>query len=113
MGKLLELIEQQQKGHETKPRYMIGEQLKEMAAREPHLEELLEQDLQTEGMTLAKAEAKLQEYADQNRKGAKVFCITPATAEKILREFYGLPEAGEEPAQAAPAPAYIDLSEFL
>ena len=40
--KLQEIIAQQQKGHESKPRFMIGEQLKEIAAREPKSAELIE-----------------------------------------------------------------------
>jgi len=114
MGKLQELIEQQQKGHETEPRFMIGEQLKEIAEREPKSAELLEQDLQVKEMSLAAAEAKLQEYADKNRKG-KTFCITPIVAERILRKFYGLPkkeEAGEEP-ETVQAPGFIDLSSYM
>ena len=45
MNKLEELIAQQQKGHEAQPRFMIGEQLKEIAAREPLCAEILEKDL--------------------------------------------------------------------
>ena len=110
-----ELIEQQQKGHEKEPRFMIGEQLKEIAEREPLSAELLERDLQIKDMDLAAAERELQKYADGHKGSAKVFCITPAVAENILRKFYGLQPAG---AEAGPKPAetqegYIDLSEYL
>ena len=33
MSKLYDLIAEQQKGHETEPRFMIGEQLKEIAEK--------------------------------------------------------------------------------
>lgn len=114
MTALEELIAQQQKGHEDKPRYMIGEQLKEIAARDPRCAELLERDLAIAEMSLEAAEKKLKEYADKNRKGASVFCITPIVAEKILREFYGLPQqqTAEDPQPVAEAD-YIDLSSFL
>lgn len=39
MIKLQELIEQQQKGHETETRFMIGEQLKEIAERKSEAEQ--------------------------------------------------------------------------
>ena len=46
MSKLYDLIAEQQKGHENEPRFMIGEQLKEIAEREPLSAELLERDLE-------------------------------------------------------------------
>ena len=114
MSTLHELIAQQQKGHETKPRFMIGEQLKEIAAREPRCAEILEKDLTVKEMSLEAAERKLQEYADKNHKGAKTFCITPIVAEGILREFYGLPKRDETEAEPEPPKeSFIDLSSYL
>lgn len=112
MTKLQELIAEQQKGHEDKPRWMIGEQLKEIASKEPASAELIERDLQIKEMSLAAAESKFKEYADKHKKGS-CFVITPNVAEGILREFYGLPKAGEAPAEPAPQEGYIDLSSFL
>ncbi len=113
---LTAIIAEQQKGHETKPRFMIGEQLKEIAEREPLSAELLERDLAIEEMNLAAAERHFQQYADKNHGSASSFCITPAVAEKLLREFYGLPNP-EDAAPAKPEPeasaGYIDLSAFL
>ena len=114
MSTLQELIAQQQKGHETKPRFMIGEQLKEIAAREPRCAEILEKDLTVKEMSLEAAERKLQEYADKNHGSAKAFCITPIVAEGILRDFYGIPKRDEaEPEPETPKEGYIDLSSFL
>lgn len=113
MEKLYQMIEAQQKGRENTPAWMIGEQLKEIAAHEPASAELLEQDLTNEAMSLKAAAKKLQEYADKHHKGAGCFCITPKVAEKILREFYGLPDQGKEPEQEAPKADYIDLASFL
>lgn len=114
MNKLEELIAQQQKGHETKPRFMIGEQLKEIAAREPRCAEILEKDLTVKEMSLEAAERKLQEYADKNHGSEKAFCITPIVAERILRDFYGLPQyTKEESVSSNPDSAFIDLSSFL
>ena len=111
--KLQEIIAQQQKGHEGKPRFMIGEQLKEIAAREPKSAELIEQDLQVKEMSLEAAERAFQAYANQHKGNAKTFCITPIVAEGILRKFYGLPEAGQAPEEPKPQEGYIDLSSYL
>ena len=111
-----EIIEAQQKGHENKPRFMIGEQLKEIAEREPLSAELLERDLQIEEMNLAAAEKRFQEYADKNHGKERTFCITPKVAERLLREFYGLPipeENAPEKKEADSSAGYIDLSSFL
>ena len=116
MSKLFDLIAEQQKGHETEPRFMIGEQLKETAEREPLSAELLERDLEIEEMNLEAAEKHFQEYADRNHGKAKAFCITPKVAERLLREFYGLPipeENAPEKKEADSSAGYIDLSSFL
>lgn len=118
MSKVFEIIEQQQKGRENTPAFMIGEQLKEIAAREPASAELLEKDLIVAGMGLDGAAKKLQEYADANHKTAKCFCITPIKAEEILREFYGLPKREEKRNEAVSLSdekemGRIDLSDFL
>lgn len=116
MSKLFDLIAEQQKGHETEPRFMIGEQLKEIAEREPLSAELLERDLEIEEMNLEAAEKHFQKYADRNHGKAKAFCITPKVAERLLREFYGLPipeENAPEKKEADSSAGYIDLSSFL
>lgn len=116
MSKLYDLIAEQQKGHETEPRFMIGEQLKEIAEREPLSAELLERDLEIEEMNLEAAEEHFQEYADKNHGKAKAFCITPKVAERLLREFYGLPipeDNAPEKKEADSSAGYIDLSSFL
>lgn len=114
MDKVLKMIEEQQKGHkETEPLFTVGEQLKDIARREPASAELLEKDLAVQEMSLAAAEKKLKEYADKNHGSVRCFCITPTVADRILREFYGLPEPGKAPAEPAPQEGYIDLSTFL
>lgn len=113
--KLCEIITEQQRGHEDKPRYMIGEQLKEIAEREPQAAEILVLDLVIKEMNLEAAEAKFAEYAQKHRKGARCYCITPKVAEEILREFYGLPmpEENATVTEDAPKDTYIDLGDFI
>lgn len=111
---VIDMIESQQKGHENSPRYMIGEQLKEIAMSEPVNAELIEKDLLLTEMSLEAAEKMLQNYADKNRNGATVFCITPLVADRLLREFYGLNKMSiPEKAKAEESDGYIDLAEFL
>ena len=118
MEKLLEIITEQQKGHENEPAFMVGEQLKDMASREPAIVELLKQDLTVPEMSIEKAAGKIKAYSDAHRGGKSCFCVTPIVAEGILREFYGLPkrEAGKAqemaPAVSNSAPK-LDLSDFL
>ncbi len=110
-----ELIEQQQKGHkQEEPLFMVGEQLKEIAEREPLSAELLTRDLQVKEMDLAAAARELQKYADEHHGSAKQYCITPAVAEDILRKFYGLQPAGAGVKPAEPTNEnYIDLADCL
>ncbi|MBQ9744490.1 MAG: hypothetical protein IJW19_05125 [Clostridia bacterium] len=96
MEKLINLISEQQRGHENEPAYMIGEQLKEIAEREPSVIDILVKDLETNGMGLEDVAAKFKQYADKNHGSAKCFCITPKVAEDLIREFYGLPKAEEK-----------------
>lgn len=118
MEKLIKTITQMQKGRENSPAFMVGEQLKDMARREPAIVEMLNQDLEVAEMHLEKAAAKIKEYSDKNRGTANCFCVTPIVAEGILREFYGLPKRDTEKVQeAAPAVSNsapkLDLSDFF
>ena len=110
-AKLHELIENQRRGHENEPRWMIGEQLLEISARESGVSEILERDLKIPELSLAAAEKKFKEYADKNHRGG-TFVITPKVAEGILRDMYGLPGGSvrEAPASASP---FLDLASFL
>lgn len=95
---IFERIAKQQEGHEGTAVWMVGEQLKDICRREPACIPLLEQDLQVPEMSLAKAERKIEAYARKHKKGNQG-CCPPQEAERILREFYGLPAVGEAPKQ--------------
>ena len=105
---------QQAKGKDRSPQWMVGEQLKDICRREPRSAELLVQDLKVENMSITAAEKKIKAYADKHKTG-NFACVTPSEADRILREFYGLPE----PEAAAPLQKpmtdrkIIDLSDFL
>lgn len=89
---------QQAKVQDRSPQWMVGEQLKDICRVEPHSAELIAQDLENEAMSIVEAEKKIKAFADAHKTGS-FSCVTPAEADRILREFYGLTSAGE------PAPA--------
>ena len=91
---LAALIESQQKGKEDTDVFMVGEQLKDIGAESEHNAEILLQDVAMKEMNLVAAAAKLKDYADKNRKGAKCFCIASIVADGILRGFYGIEARG-------------------
>lgn len=93
--------------------WMVGEQLKDMVRREPQLAEIVLRDLEVPEMSLEHCEKKIKAWADQHKVG-KFACVTPIRAEKIIREFYGLPEWGTEPAERPDTGGkFIDLTDFF
>ena len=92
---------QQAKVEDRSPQWLVGEQLKDVCRMEPHSAELIAQDLENEAMSIVEAEKKIKAFADGHKTG-NFSCVTPLEADRILREFYSLPAAGE-PA-TAPAP---------
>ena len=109
---VFDMIEQQQKGKKNTAEWMVGEQLKDICRREPDCAAILEEDLQSEGMSLAKAERKIKEYADKHKVG-KCAVVPPNVAENILREFYGLPKGGEPAPVTAGAGKIVNLADLL
>ena len=87
--------EQQAKVKARSAQWMVGEQLKDICLREPRSAELIAQDLEVEKMSITEAEKKIKAFADSHKTGSFA-CVTPVEAEKILREFYGLPEPFED-----------------
>lgn len=106
MDKAMEAIEEQQGRVKARSApWMVGEQLKDMVRREPGIGELIAQDLTAGGMSLEKAEVRIKAFADKHKTG-NFACVTPAEAEGILREYFGLPKAGVQ----APSVSSADSS---
>lgn len=107
---------QQAKVKPRSPQWMVGEQLKDICRQEPRSAELIAQDLENEAMSITEAEKKIKAYADKHKTG-NFSCVTPAEADSILREFYGLPAAADNLAvQDHPLPqnsGFVDLADFL
>lgn len=117
LEKALALIEAQQ-GRMAKGSapWCVGEQLKEMLRDQPEAAGIVAADLEQAGMGLAECERKIADFAKAHKQGSGGFC-GPQDAERIIREFYGMPAAGNEREQAGKAaPAArrtIRLTDFL
>ena len=115
-----EKIEAQQKGREGTAPWMVGEQLKDMCRMDSRCEDLLDKDLDVKEMSLEKAAAKIKEYADKHKTG-NFACVTPMQADRILREFYGLPggtdtssaPSGHLPLKGKAEQKIVNLEDFL
>ncbi len=93
------------------PVWMCGEQLLEMIAQDEDATKLVLDDLTHGGMSLEKCEKKIREFA-RGHGG----CCTGAESEKIIREYFGLPDAQRAPEQEQPekpADDVIDLEAFF
>ena len=119
LNTVLDRITAQQNQHKKgSAPWCVGEQLKDILRAQPEAADLVAQDLEQKGMGLADCEKKIAAFAKANSQGSVGFC-GPADADRIIREFYGLPARREDtaaPAAAAPAPARrrtIRLADFM
>ena len=113
MEKALQMIAAQQAEMKksTAPWY-VAEQLKDIVRTTPGAAELVAQDLTVKDMAITECEKKIAEFAKKHKAGNVGVC-GPADADRIIREFYGLPAASSAPGpapiqsveQPAPAPA--------
>ena len=106
------LEEQQAKVPPRSPQWMVAEQLKDICRNEPHSAELIAQDLENPSMSITEAEKKIKAFADGHKTGC-FSCVTPAEADKTLREFYGLPSPGGEPEAPSSSAQVLILADFL
>ena len=102
------LREQQSKVKERSGPWMVAEQLIDLCRREPKSAELIAQDLHNPEMGIVRAEQQIKAFADKHKTG-NFSCVAPDHAERILREFYGLREAGTE----MPGVIDLDLADFM
>lgn len=102
------LREQQSKVPDRSAPWMVAEQLKDICRRDPDSAELIAQDLDNPDMSIVEAEKRIKAFADKHKTG-NFSCVAPDQAERILREFYGLREAGTE----MPGVIDLDLADFM
>lgn len=117
---VFEMIEAQQKGLEDTTVYMVGQQLKDICRDDPSCAAIVAEDLQNKDMGIAACEKKIKAYADEIKAKKKVRSVgvSPEAAERIIRQFYGLPEAGapvEEPSgtPATKSSRMLNLDDLL
>lgn len=104
---------QQAKVKERSTQWMVAEQLKDICRQEPRSAELIAQDLQVEAMSITEAEKKIKEFADSHKNG-NFSCVIPMEADRILREFYGLPSPNEiKTTPLSTAQKRVDIADFL
>lgn len=82
--------------------WCVGEQLKDMLRENATGAGIVAMDIDQKGMGLADCEKKIAAFAQAHRQGRVGFC-GPADADRIIREFYGLPARSETPHPIAPA----------
>ena len=87
--------------------WMVGEQLKDILRQEPHLAEIVLQDLEREAMSITKCEKEIKKFADSHKSGNSS-CVGPEDSDRIIREFYGL--TGVRPESKG---IVLDLADFL
>lgn len=100
LSAVLDKITAQQPKERT-PVWMVGQQLKDMLRAEPYLAEIVGQDLDVKEMSIANCEKKIKAHADAHKSGS-FSCVIPSEAERIIREFYGLPPRVEQAEAAEP-----------
>lgn len=111
---IAKLREQQAKVKERSPQWMVAEQLIGICRNEPKSAELIAHDLDVKEMSITEAEKRIKAFAD-NHKTGNFACVTPDEADRILREFYGLPKP-EKTVAADPEQRggkVLDLMDFL
>lgn len=107
MSECIAKIEAQQaKLTENSAPWVVGEQLKDICTNS-YCAELVSADVDNADMSLTNCEKKIKAYADKHKQGSFAY-VSPKVAEGIIREFYGLPAAGEKHSGEV-----IDLSDFL
>lgn len=102
LEKAIAAIEAQQP-EERSAVWMVGEQLKDILREEPKYAALILTDLENKSMSITECEKQIHAFADKHKKG-NFACVIPTESDRIIREFYGLPQRGA---------GTIDLTDFM
>lgn len=115
------ITQQQSKLQKNSAPFFVGEQLKDILSGTPSTAGIVLQDLKTAGMGIADCEKKIADFASKHRTGS-TGCCPPMEADRIIREFYGIPLVGVDlangpdwTANAKPAQKQkkVNLADFL
>lgn len=123
LTKVIELIEAQQKDWEDTTVFLVGEQLKDICSEDPAFAEIVAADLENKDMSIEACEKKIKAKADEikKRRSGSSVGLSSMVADGIIREFYGLPKAGERTTTPVCGPArnesagdnFLNLDDFL
>lgn len=106
--KAIDRLSEQQIGlDENNKIFWIAEQIKDICRESEAIAELVFQDLENKQMSVRAVEKKIEAYAKTHGG-----CTPPQAADKIIRDFYGLPPKGEVPATES-EPKLIDINDFI
>ena len=125
LEKAIEAIEKQQgKLKKFSMAHTVGEQLKDILRDQPTAAGIVLQDLANAGMGIVDCEKKIAAYASKHREG-NAGCCPPHEADRIIREFYGIPARAvigvdlangpDFTAEVKPAPKHkkVNLANYL
>lgn len=125
LEKAIAAIEKQQsKQQEFSAAHAVGEQLKDILRERPDAAGIVLQDFENAGMSIADCEKKIAAFASAHRTG-NTGCCPPMEADRIIREFYGIPAreiVGVDLAKGrdftarielTPKPKRVNLADFL
>ena len=125
LEKAIAAIEKQQgKLKKFSMAHTVGEQLKDILRNQPTAAGIVLQDLENAGMGIVDCEKKIAAYANNHREGS-AGCCPPLEADRIIREFYGIParvvigvDLANGPdftaeVKPAPKPKKINLANYL
>lgn len=111
--KLEAAIRAQQKGKDGTDVFVAGEQILDICRGRETLAEIVLTDLKNKDMALEKAVEGIRAHAKSHKTGNFGYC-SPQDAERILRKFYGLPEAGDAKPEPEKKPGRIvNLMDFI
>ena len=110
---VFEMIAAQQKGKENTAAWTVGEQLKEICRSDYRCAVIVAQDLTKKSMSIGKAEKQIKAWADKQKQTGNCVCVPPNKAEEIIRNFYGLPVAGQKSQDKAVGILNLSLDAFM
>lgn len=112
-----EISNQQAKLNEYHPAFQLGEQLKDIIFKsQDDVAGIVLEDLKKPGMKLTDCEKKIAAFAQAHRHG-NAGCCPPKEADRIIREFYGIParQTGAVPMQFVAPKKHkkLSLTDFM
>lgn len=107
-----EKIDAQCEGVKNPMVHQVASHLKDILRSDPSLEEIVDKDLDVKNMSVVACEKALYDQGKKLAGNSRGYGFTMEAAEKIIREFYGLPLTGETTPEIPSAVAEEDTLDF-